>query len=73
MAQNGANIESVYCVHCKALHITHTHRLRPWDSGHIIDTDVIWCVKMRDWMIPLHHRLSAQRLADGINMHVATQ
>ena len=44
------------------------HCLRPWDPGHMKDTDVNWRGKVKDWGIPLQHRLSIQRWADGINM-----
>ena len=35
------------------------------------DTDVIWCVKVRNWgggRIPLQHLMSAERWANSINM-----
>ena len=46
------------CVHY-TLYTTNTDRLRPWDLGHMKDTDVYWLVKMRDWGFPLQQRLSA--------------
>ena len=37
-------------------------------QGTSKDNDVKWCVKVRDWAIPMQHQLSAQCWADGINM-----
>ena len=36
-------------------------------QGTSKDTD-IWCVEVRDWAIPLQHRLSVQQWVDCINM-----
>ena len=37
------------CVHYTTFHTTNTHRLRSWDSGHMKDTDVNWCLKKKTW------------------------
>ena len=41
-----------------------THSLGPWDPGQLKDTNVNWCVEVRDWGL----RLSSQRLTDDFKM-----
>ena len=36
------------CVHNTALYTINANRLKQWDPGHIRETGVIWCLKLRD-------------------------
>ena len=58
--------KKTFCEQYTILCTPNTHRLRPLNPGYFKRHRR--CMKVREWEIPLQHRLSAQRLDDDINM-----
>ena len=46
------------------LDTTNTHRIKPWNPGHMRGTSGNWCVKVRDWGA----LIVSQRWASSIGM-----